>query len=125
MRWKDPKCWECLSNEQRDIIHEWYINRVLDEKEQAESEQRRLNNAEFFALIPFSVAYGFHASGSVLGMVLNALCAWVIYVLIFFIFSEGFLSWNKSKEKISPFLLIVQILVAAFATYCVLNIIYD
>lgn len=124
VRWGDPACWKCLTDEQRDVIYEWYTDRIREENEQAEKEYNLLESAGFFALIPFAVAYGFHSSESALGMILNALCAWLVYSVIFLLFSHGFVSWNKGKEKISPFLLVVQILVAAFATYCVLNIVY-
>ena len=89
VRWKDPACWKCLSDEQRDVIHEWYIDRILEEKEEKEKHQGRLEYAGFFGLIPFAVAYGFHASKSVWGMVLNALCAWAVYMFIFFLFSKN------------------------------------
>lgn len=121
----DPSCWECLSDEQRDVIHEWY-NKLNAEKQEAEKKKiNRVLYSSYFALIPFAVAHAFKWSDGELtwNFLFTAICAWIIYALIFGIFSQAFQSANSEGFPSKP-RLIFHILVAVFVTLCVLTCIY-
>ena len=39
VRYKDPDCWKCLSDEQRDVINEWYFGRLIEERKKSKSNK--------------------------------------------------------------------------------------
>ena len=54
VRLGDPKCWDCLTDEQRDIINEWYINQLIDREKENASENRWTYIA-WLSMLPVSV----------------------------------------------------------------------
>ena len=95
-RWKDPYAWDCLTDEQRDIINEWYSSAYSREEERAKKEITNHRNASFFGIIPFAVHYAYKWAGGALNLefLWQLICALIVYSIIFFLFYEGYLAAN-------------------------------
>jgi hypothetical protein len=66
----DPECWKCLSDEQRDIINEWYYDRLIEDKMRADEDQEKKEN--------------------------NTL--WVQFILVWWVFTLFFDTWEYLFE---------------------------
>lgn len=121
----DPSCWECLSDEQRDIIHEWYSQVITKKQRESENNTNRIIFSSYFALIPFAIAHAFKWSDGEFtwGFVFEAVCTWILYAFVFGVFSKAFQYANPETLPSKP-RLILHILVAVFVTLCVLTRIY-
>lgn len=90
----DPRAWSCLSDEQRDIICEWYYGRCLEhyreDKARSEHIERKRNNAMYFAISPFAFAYSLQRNPVGLWMLIEAAAAFIIYGLVVCVFNEAY-----------------------------------
>lgn len=97
VRWKDPACWSCLSDEQRDIINEWYMDRLVEDKEFKKSKEKHECNIRLLGIIPSAVLctylYGKH-NNSALRFFLNLLC----FLFVNFVICA--LTWQPADELI-------------------------
>ena len=63
----DPKCWDCLTDEQRDTINEWYINLLIDREINREKEEKARGNRETYiawlSMLPVSVFSAYRQCG--------------------------------------------------------------
>ena len=86
-RWKDPKAWECLDDDQREIINDWYM-KILDGKEKENKKRSSLEDyATCFLALPITVfsVGGFAGSGmSIYKIILELVSGLLVY---------GFLLW--------------------------------
>ena len=55
VRLGDPKCWDCLTDEQRDIINEWYINQLIDREKKENASENRWTYIAWLSMLPVSV----------------------------------------------------------------------
>ena len=51
----DPKCWDCLTDEQRDTINEWYINQLIEDIKKDNSKENRDASIGWLSMVPVSV----------------------------------------------------------------------
>lgn len=124
-RWGDPKAWECLNDEQRDIIDEWYKELLKNDRKPAEREKRCRIDAGYFALIPFAVGYAHKFLGntwlSMLEYVFQIVCAWLVYSIVFHIFSDFYFHFNyltadDNYEKVPKLRVAFQAIVAVIVS---------
>lgn len=50
----DPECWSCLTDEQRDIINEWYEDVRQADEEELKGAVAVWKNSYLFSAIPFA-----------------------------------------------------------------------
>ena len=123
----DPACWDCLSNEQRDVICEWYYDMKLEEIEKEEKLENRFSFTSILALVPFAVSYAYHAPGN---WVSNFVGSWFIHSFVFWLFNSGYqnaieMNGRKNRTKVEIAIGFTVLAVAgAFASWIVLNWIY-
>lgn len=101
VRDKDPKCWECLSDEQRDTIHAWYLE-LMDKNEKENGKQANaITNSFYFAMIPFAVYYAcsLPKEASFLNVALTFIAAMIIFCFILFLFSNAYLYDFKNADR--------------------------
>lgn len=55
VRLGDPKCWDCLTDEQRDTINEWYINQLIDREKEEKASENRATYIAWLSMLPVSV----------------------------------------------------------------------
>lgn len=122
-RWKDPKVWETLSDEQRNVINDWYTDRLAEINKRESQERRRYVSAGLFALIPFAVGYAYKYFDNFFYFLLSVACAWAVYAFVFAIYGGAFLYKNPDHHVFPR--VILHVIVAIFATICVLGIIYE
>ena len=86
----DPDCWECLSDEQRDIINEWYFDRLIKDKKEAEKEnnsKETLTSLIQFIFVGWSFALFFGAwdqllAGQYFSFLKGLICACVFSLFV-------------------------------------------
>lgn len=89
IRSQDPTCWSCLSDEQRDIIHEWYISRIIEKDKERKQTERKETIANCLSLIPFAVFYGVKHCGDMdWKFVVFSIIAWIFYSFIYFVANQ-------------------------------------
>ena len=94
VRNSDPECWKCLSDEQRDMINEWYVDRLLEKDTLAEKDLNNHSNAGYFALTPFAFAWALLETSKLSAWLLvYSAGAWVILSLIYYIVSSAYISF--------------------------------
>ena len=116
----DPDCWNCLSDEQRDIIHEWYINTQLRELEKSERKDKLQESAGFFALTPIAFAYallkhpqlGWH-------FLCEAFSLWLIFAFSYYVAFESY-SFFFARDDISKIGKIILNIIAVFISFFVI-----
>ena len=118
IRWKDPACWKCLSNEQRDIICEWYYDFLIKD----EKEQRRKNNltynAGYFALMPLAFSYALPRYEDLsISFIVESVSAWIIFSIVYYLFSSGFENLFKNSEEKTPVEKAIFIVLYVFLSY--------
>lgn len=94
LRWYDPPGWSTFTPEQRKGINEWFYS-MVDQVDEWESVKRKDDennaiNASYFALIPFAAATAYKHSGftSVFRFLFSFAASYLIYMLVFYIFSS-------------------------------------
>lgn len=131
VRHEDPAAWKCLTDEQRDIICEWYYKRQIERKKR-QNEQETLNTyAALFALTPFAFTYALTRFPLGWRMLLESACALIIYWFVFYIFESSYKkflepeyvrSFGKEPDKTNRwFKIIAAVLVSFWATYSFLS----
>lgn len=117
----DPAAWSSLSDDQRDIINEWYTEIWQEDSRERSKKERQTWAASYFALIPFAVFSAYLGCGGEITMqaVLGAICAWFVYALVFTIAREIFPSSGK-KTSVA-----IRAACVVFAAYAVLHIIFS
>lgn len=86
----DPDCWKCLSDEQRDIINEWYFDRLIKDKKEAEKEnnsKETLTSLIQFIFVGWSFAFFFGAweqlfAGQYFSFLKGLICACVFSLFV-------------------------------------------
>ena len=98
VRNSDPECWKCLSDEQRDMINEWYIDRLLEKEDLVEKDLNKHSNAGYFALTPFAFTWAlFRNSELSIWLFVYSAGAWVILSLIYYIVSSAYISFSHTN----------------------------
>ena len=124
-RWGDPAAWQCLDDEQREIIKAWY-DRVLEmDRKEHKREKNCMISAGYFALIPFAVAhaYGYFA-GSALKFLFEFAAAFLIYSVIFYVFSDFYKHFNYlhfSGEKVPRLRVLGQAVIAFLVSFAAVS----
>lgn len=124
----DPACWSCLTDEQRDTICEWYCDMQLHGLEKDEKKSNVISVSSILALVPFAVAYAYHASGNFL---LNFIAAWFVHWFVFTLFHEAYVYFIESRvdtsgSRIAKVLSFIgYAAVGAFASWAILGLIYN
>ena len=123
-RWKDPAAWECLSDEQRDIINEWYESICDDNRAEKNSIRSWSWSSSYIALIPFAAIFGYELNERELDwyFLLSVAVAWFVYAFVFTIFrtvSEEDLTGNHSR-----FVIVKHIIYVSFASLCMIGLIF-
>ena len=130
MRLKDPTCWQCLSDEQRDIINEWYIDRVLEREEKTEKKNKEKDDiaseAAVFAISPFAFYYAFqYGMDSIFQFFLNFFSAYLFYFFIASLFFSGYQHFMQVKDfsgKLELWIFrITALIISFFITFTVLH----
>ena len=126
-RWKDPEAWNCLSDEQRDIICEWWQKVNSMEREEQTNKEGYDLTASVLALIPFAVAYGFKDwnTQTVWWFLGRSIAALIVYGLIYVLAKNVFMHFYERGAVKSNKWRLVKISAALAATsLCVLSLIY-
>lgn len=99
VRWRDPACWKCLSDEQRDTINEWHLQLLLEQEQERQAETAKNTWAAILGLIPLAFLYAAKDSLalSIPKFLLNFVVALVVFSVIFFLFAGAYLSARKAK----------------------------
>lgn len=98
VRNSDPECWKCLSDEQRDVINEWYVDRLLEEETLAEKDLNNHSNAGYFALTPFAFAWALLETSELSAwLFIYSAGAWVILSFIYYIVSSAYISFSHTN----------------------------
>lgn len=120
-RWADPKAWECLDDEQREIIHNWY-KWICDEKEKKQKRMERTKVfASYYALTPFIFAYALQRISSLWEFLVNLVSAFVVYSLIFYIFNYAYVKFvSREEDKVSR---IIKEIVAVVVSFLLTNLV--
>lgn len=87
-RWKDPAAWECLSDEQRDTIEEWYKKVSQTEKEERAEQLKISKIAGHSIVVPISVWYAVSEiknGGGVLWFIGNLIAAIAVFWIVSFV----------------------------------------
>lgn len=63
VRLGDPKCWDCLTDEQRDTINEWYINQLIDREKKENASENRWTYIAWLSMLPVSVFSAYRQCG--------------------------------------------------------------
>lgn len=122
-RWADPKAWDCLDDEQREIIRDWY-KWICDEKEVKQKKKERAKEfASYYALTPFVFAYALQRISSFWEFLVNLISALIVYSLIFYIFNYAYIELvSREEDKVSRILReIVAVVVSFLLTNLVLH----
>lgn len=98
VRWKDPTAWKCLTDEQRDIINDWWIDTLYEEDKREKRLEKLHNHSSYFALIPFIVFYWMKNANAatvitfqtVLDLLLNLFLTAIGYIVIFVLFKDTY-----------------------------------
>ena len=130
VRLGDPACWKCLSDEQRDIINEWYMrqifNRMSEQKKKEEEEERLNSEAAVFAISPFAfyaaLKYGMD---SIFKFFSTFFSVYLFYFFIASLFFYGYQHFMRLKDfsgKLDLWIFrITALIISFFITFTVLN----
>lgn len=129
VRQKDPACWKCLSDEQRDTINEWYMDQLIGQQRQRETEARIAHSPwpAILGLIP--LAFSHAAKGgldlSISEFLLNFLVAQLIFSAVFLLFAGTYQAARKKTPSMSTpeyiWFHLTAVAAALFATMLVLS----
>lgn len=122
-RWKDPVAWDCLTDDQREIINSWYEQRCEEFRKETAFRDSRSWTSSVIALIPLAVihAYGEYRDTS-LDMFGAAAAVWLVYAFAYGIFRKAY--EQRNPERAGHAKLVFHILVAIFASLCIAHLIY-
>lgn len=84
-RWKDPDAWSCLDDNQREIIHDWYVKICKDEKQENEEKKKRSRIAANTISIPLSVWYAVSKQSvdeGIVRFIINFALAFVFFIFL-------------------------------------------
>lgn len=101
IRRKDPGCWECLSDEQRDTINEWYMDILIDNERNREAAEEAAQSPwpAIIGLIP--LAFFYTAAGYVSRPIPKFLFAFItklaVFYVVFLLFSSAYSFAKKRK----------------------------
>lgn len=105
VRWKDPDCWLYLSDEQRDVINQWYMDLLIEQEEAKQAAQGFW--PVIIGLIPFAIFHVLKPDASLLEFLFEFLAALFIYSFVFFLFASAY-RWARDTKprtmsKFEPF----------------------
>ncbi len=127
VRWKDPECWKCLSDEQRDVIHQWHIENLIEERDKKEREEKETSESTFWActlgLSPFAFFHALERGGSFLEILFEAVATLLLWGFIFLL---AFSAYQAAREAQHPpfgklysvFFHAIALVVSFFVVYC-------
>lgn len=125
IRWKDPKAWRCLSDEQRDIIDEWYADVSSLAEEEKGSAINLRDSAAVFAITPFACAYGLMNNPFGWRMLVDIVCAFLVYALIFCAFRGIYcmIAEQRGTDKMGVIVHVIAIFCSFLITALVLSLV--
>ncbi len=127
VRWKDPECWKCLSDEQRDVIHQWHIENLIEDRDKKELEEKETSDSNTWACVlglsPFAFYHALKRGGSFLEILFEAVAALLVWGFIFFL---AFSLYQAVREAQHPpfgklysfFFHVIALAVSFFVVYC-------
>lgn len=123
VRNEDPECWKCLSNEQRDIINEWYCDDCERNEKWAKKEQDQATSANQFAMIPLAAwtAYVWLQKGYIWAIPIYFFLGLGFFSLIHSLFSDVYYYFNT--EKPTKWKSLIQYVIAAGVCFFVIALI--
>lgn len=131
----DPYAWRCLSNEDRDVIYEWFQDYKERDTNDSKHQKEMFDKSTLFAFVPFAVIYGYQAANYEswsLQFLWNTIAAYVCFLAFFSLCRE---IGEYVIERFSPirkksdvwfrvFEVCVAVVVTIFATIFILHAIY-
>lgn len=120
-RYGDPDAWKCLSDEQRDIIDDWF-------QEISETNRKEKNNiAEMswthscLSILPIAVFRAYQTANGVMDVnfFLSVASTWVVYLFVFVLFRTACESFICEKQK--WYELIWSVVCVLFATIIIIG----
>lgn len=122
----DPACWKCLSDEQRDVINEWYFQLLLEKEQEQQAEATRNTWAAIIGLSPLAFFYAIsHCTKydkPFWELLLSCVAALVVYGFIYTLFSYFYLETRKILHPVtrigSFFFHTLALLISFFVTFC-------
>lgn len=123
-RWKDPYAWDCLTDEQREVINQWYEYIVEDRRKSEKNREDVVFYASMMALIPFAVLWTYTHSldAGWIDIILGFLIAWCIICFVFFGFFN--ICSDLLKNDSSKFQKVWYSLCVIFASLCIVAMIF-
>lgn len=124
IRWKDPECWKCLTNEQRDIINEWYLECEIESQKSTDRKLEVASNAGFFALAPISFALALLGQKTLnLRFLFSSFSTFIILALVYYISTRSYTYFfvQKSSGITSVLKHFIAIFLSFFVIYIVLS----
>ena len=120
-RWQDPEAWNCLDDEQRKIIDNWYRDIRKEHDEEHKNTKKLNSSASMFALTPFVFAYALRYTSSLGAFLMNLISAFLVYNFIFYIFSEAYINLvGIEDDKVGK---IVKGIVAVVVSFLLTNLV--
>lgn len=124
----DPAAWECLTDEQRDVIQDWWDSVNSRDKQEQEDKESYALTASWLALIPFAIAhaYKFWDNYPLWRFLLEAVAYMIVCGIIYLVSKQLFMHmYRRGEPKENKWNLVKASLGLAFAAMCVLTLIYN
>lgn len=126
VRHGDPKCWECLSDEQRDVINTWYMDRLIDREHEKDEEDGAtiwagiigVSPFAFFQAISHCIKYDKPFWALLLGCVAALVIYGFIYTLATYFYREARKMSGPETRLGSFFFHAFALLISFFLTFC-------
>lgn len=128
VRQNDPACWQCLSDEQRDTINEWYMERLIDRARKKGEEKDATIWAGVIGVSPFAFFLAMCYSQTFPELFLGCAAALAVHAFIFIIFSHAYQAAKRTQSlpmsKFGSFCFHLAAFGASFfVTYCVFSLV--
>lgn len=128
VRQNDPVCWQCLSDEQRDTINEWYMELLIGREHKNSEEDTASSWAGIIGVSPFAFFQAMRYSHTFLELLLNCAAALAAYAFIFILFSHAYRAVKQIRplpmSKLGSFGFHLAAFGASFfITYCVFSLV--
>ncbi len=132
VRWKDPECWKCLSDEQRDVIHQWYIEELIEDRDKKKRENQETSSQNAGAIIlglsPFAFLHAMKFDSPFWYFLLEAVITLILLSVVFAIGASAYMEARKRQDypmgKVQfLFFHTLALGISFFAVYCLLSLI--
>ncbi len=127
VRRTDPESWKCLSDEQRDIIHQWYVEDMNNQQEIQKQKEKESSDSNSWACVlglsPFAFYHALERGGSFLEILFESVAALLVWGLIFFLTFSLYQAARKAQHPpfgklYSFFFHVIALAVSFFVVYC-------